>query len=96
MDIFVEGLLTGEETAHHLQNVFKFLLKNYQIEFFREISLKVTLLNEEKEDVELVDSITGQVYRVMDVNTHNFSLEQSHKKGPFLKLVVDNTHKIRE
>ncbi len=90
MDIILQGQHNGAELIDSLERVFKLFEENYNIMAFREIHVTVTLVDEEGELVELVDSETNQAYRIFEVYRNEFEL--SGKQGvPFLQLVVDNT-----
>jgi hypothetical protein len=62
----------------------------YHIGQFREIHLTVTLVDDQGEDVELVDTETSEAYRVFEV--YREGRGQPKVSGrPSLKLVIDNT-----
>jgi hypothetical protein len=91
MDIILQGEHSGEEAAQSLARVLALFKERYQIAGFREIHLIVTLMDDQGDDVELVDSESNQAYRIFEVYRQGHELEG--KKGtPILKLVVDNTH----
>lgn len=90
MDIIFQGKHNGQEAAESLANVLELFKERYHIHQFREIHLNVTLVDEQGEDVELVDSETDQAFRTFEVFREGYELD--HRRGiPQLKLVVDNT-----
>lgn len=91
MDIIFQGLHNTEEAAESLLSVLRLFRERYHIEQFREIHLAVTLVDEQGEDVELVDSDTSQVYRVFEVYRKGHELSTGRVNRPSLQLVVDNT-----
>lgn len=92
MDIVFQGKHSSEEAAESLLGVLRLFKERYQIGQFREIHLSVTLVDEQGDDVELVDSETAQAYRTFEVYRHGHELA-GIKGQPTLSLVVDNTHK---
>lgn len=93
MDVIFEGDHNTAEAAEQLMTVIRLFKERYQIGHFREMHLSLTLVDEEGEDVELVDSESGEVYRTFEVYRHGSELRASrhHKPHQRLKLVVDNT-----
>lgn len=90
MDIILQGDHSGEEAAQSLARILTLFKERYQIAGFREVHLMVTLVDEQGDDVELIDSETNQAYRIFEVYREGYELEG--KKGmPTLQLVVDNT-----
>lgn len=90
MDIILQGQHEGQEALESLERVLQLFKDRYSINGYREIHLTVTLLDEQGEEVELIDSDTHQPYRVFEV--YRAGYEFSGKKGvPMLQLVVDNT-----
>lgn len=90
MDIILQGQHTGNEAAESLERVLKLFQERYDIHEFREIHLTITLVDEQGDVVELVDSETNQAYRVFEVYREGHEL--TGKQGiPMLQLVVDNT-----
>lgn len=90
MEIIFKGQHDGLEAAESLQSIMQLFKDRYHINQFREMHLTVTLVDEQGDDVELVDSETAQAYRVFEVHRDGFELTRSHG-FPSLKLVVDNT-----
>lgn len=90
MDIIFQGMQNGDETAESLGRVIKLFQERYQIRKFREIRLSVTLVDEQGDDVELVDSETLEVYRTFEVHREHYELGR-RPSAPMLKLVIDNT-----
>jgi hypothetical protein len=95
MDIFFDGRQDGNDALQQLLSVFQLFKERYQITQFREIHLSVTLVDEEGEDVELVDTETAQVYRTFEVYGDSREL---HARKPHnrIRLVVDNTHRTNK
>jgi len=91
MDIIFQGMHNTEEVAENFLSVLRLFKDRYHIEQFREIHLTVTLVDEQGEDVELVDSDTAQVYRVFEVYRKGQELSTGRVTRASLKLVVDNT-----
>ena len=92
MDIILQGQHNSEEAVESLERVLKLFRERYQVDAFREIHLSVTLVDEQGDEVELVDSDSNQPYRVFEVYRHGYEL--NGRKGiPMLQLVVDNTNK---
>ncbi|HAT7071600.1 TPA: hypothetical protein JAN90_02170 [Legionella pneumophila] len=92
MDIILQGQHNAIETVESLERVLKLFKERYQVDGYREIHLTVTLVDEQGDEVELVDSETNQPYRIFEVYRKGYEL--AGRKGiPMLQLVVDNTHK---
>lgn len=92
MDIILQGQHDGHETVESLERVLTLFKERYQVDAYREIHLTVTLVDENGDEVELIDSESHQTYRVFEVYRQGYELEG--KKGiPMLQLVVDNTNK---
>lgn len=90
MDIILQGEHSGDEAAKSLERVLQLFKERYHIERFREIHLTVTLIDEQGDDVELVDSESNQAYRVFEVYRQGYELA-GRQGRPLLQLVVDNT-----
>ena len=90
MDIIFKGQHDSAEIMESLERVLNLFGERYNINDFREIHLTVTLVDQQGDEVELIDSETNQSYRTFEVYREGHEL--SGKKGaPFLQLVVDNT-----
>ena len=90
MDIILQGEHDGHETVESLERVLELFKQRYSIDGFREIHLTVTLVDEQGDDVELIDSAPNQPYRVIEVYREGYEL--TGRRGiPMLQLVVDNT-----
>lgn len=90
MDIILQGEHDAPETLESIERVLGLFKERYCIKGYREIHLTVTLVDEQGEEVELIDSDTHQPYRVFEVYRSGYEL--LGKKGvPKLRLVVDNT-----
>lgn len=92
MDIVFQGKHSSEEAVESLLGVLRLFKERYKIGQFREMHLTVTLVDEQGDDVELVDSETCQAYRTFEVYRHGHELEGRHGQ-PLLQLVVDNTRR---
>lgn len=90
MDIVFQGAHSSEELAKSLSKVLQLFKERYQIEHFREMHFTVTLVDDQGDDVELMDSETGYVYRFFEVYREEYEL-LGRKGKPLLKLVVNNT-----
>ncbi|KTC89390.1 hypothetical protein OQJ18_09585 [Fluoribacter dumoffii] len=90
MDIILQGEHSGEEAAKSLARVLELFKERYHIAAFREIHLTVTLMDEQGDDVELVDSESNQAYRIFEVYRKGYELN-GRKGTPVLQLIVDNT-----
>lgn len=91
MDIILQGQHTGDEMANNLIKALRLFKEHYHIEQFREIHLTLTLVDERGDEVELVDSDTAQVYRVIELCRSGYRLKAGHRVRPMLQLVIDNT-----
>jgi molecular chaperone GrpE (heat shock protein) len=90
MDIILQGQHDEHEALESLERVLQLFKERYSINGYSEIHLTVTLLDEQGEEVELVDTNTNQAYRVFEVYRAGYEL--SGRRGvPQLQLVVDNT-----
>lgn len=90
MDVLFEGGLDSDGASEHLASVIRLFRERYHITHFREMHLCMTLVDEEGEDVELIDSETSQVYRTFEVYRNGETLK-AQKMPRRLTLVVDNT-----
>ncbi len=91
MDIIFQGNHNSEEAAESLLDVLRLFKDRYKICQFREMHLTVTLVDEQGDDVELIDSETSQAYRTFEVYRKGYEFE-ARLGRPQLQLVVDNTH----
>ncbi|MCX7117169.1 MAG: hypothetical protein NTW94_04550 [Legionellales bacterium] len=90
MDIIFQGRHDGDEALESLQSVVRLFQERYKIGHFREMHLSVTLVDDQGEDVELIDSDTQEVYRIFEV--YRQGLPETRAEGrPRLKLVIDNS-----
>jgi hypothetical protein len=90
MDIILQGEHSGDEAAESLERVLHLFKDRYHIAGFREIHLTVTLIDEQGDDVELIDSESNQAYRTFEVYRQGYELD-GKKSLPSLQLVIDNT-----
>lgn len=94
MDIIFQGEHSSEEAAESFLSVLRLFKDRYHIEHFREMHLHVSLVDQQGNDIELVDSETAQVYRTFEVyHKEELAPAQRSSSAPKLKLVIDNTHK---
>lgn len=92
MDIVFDGAHDDAEAAEQLISVIRLFKDRYHIGHFREMHLSVTLVDDEGEDVELMDSETGEIYRTFEVYPSGDALRTSRRaQSHRLKLIVDNT-----
>ncbi len=90
MEIIFQGRHDSDEAIESLLSVIRLFKERYHIGQFREMHLSVTLVDEQGEDVELIDSETEQAYRTFEVCRDG--RKQTRVSGrPLLKLVIDNT-----
>lgn len=94
MEIILKGEHKGDEAAASIKKVLTLFSERYQVYSFTEIHFSVTLMDEEGEVVELIDSESNQVYRVFEVFRDGHELN-GRKGVPLLQLVVDNTGRNR-
>lgn len=93
MDVIFDGGHDTAEAAEQLMSVIRLFKERYQIGHFREMHLVLTLVDDDGEDVELVDSESGEIYRTFEVYRNGDELRASRhsRQNHRLKLVVDNT-----
>lgn len=90
MDIILKGQHSAKELVDSLENVLKLFKEQYQVSAYSEIHLSVTLIDDQNDTVELVDSESNQVFRSFEVYRSGYEL--TGRQGvPLLQLVVDNT-----
>lgn len=90
MEIIFQGNHDSTEAVERLMHVIQMFKERYHIHQFREIHLRLTLMDEHGDEVELIDSETQQAYRVFEVHQEKATL-QTRPIAPYLRLVVDNT-----
>lgn len=90
MDIILQGQHNGGEAVESLERVMQLFKERYNINEFREIHLTVTLVDDQGDIVELVDSESNQAYRTFEVYRKGYELTGTQGL-PMLQLVVDNT-----
>lgn len=90
MEIIFQGRHDSDEAAESLLSVIRLFKERYHIGQFREMHLSVTLVDEQGEDVELIDSETAEAFRVFEVYRQGHELTKASGR-PMLKLVIDNT-----
>ncbi len=92
MEIIFQGQHNTEDAKHSITEMLRLFKEKYNINHFREICLSVTLVDDQGNEVELVDSETNEAFRVFEVRQQPpmaSSLRLVEQKG--LQLVVDNT-----
>lgn len=90
MDIILQGQHNSDEAVESLERVLKLFKDRYHINAYNEIHLTVTLVDDQGDIVELVDSESNEAYRVFEVYREGYELAGRHGI-PLLQLVVDNT-----
>lgn len=90
MDIILQGQHNDKELLESVKNVLGLFKERYHIHDFTEIHLTVTMVDEQGDVVELVDSESNQAYRTFEVYRQGYELNGRHGL-PALQLVVDNT-----
>ena len=90
MDIIFNGEHDSNEAGEYLMSVLRLFRERYHVGHFKEMHLSVTLLDDQGEIVELVDTKTEQVYRTFEVCRSGDEL-RTNRPSHQLKLVVDNT-----
>lgn len=93
MDIILKGPHKADEAVASLARVLGLFKERYGITDFNEIHLELTLLDNQGDVVELVDSDTNQAYRIFEVYRSGYEL-QGRQGLPKLQLVVDNTKSV--
>jgi hypothetical protein len=93
MEIIFHGQQDWEKTQESLMGIIKMLHEQYHIQQLREIHLNLTLVDEQGFDVELFDTETDQVFRVLEVFRNNQEYLKVKQIKP-LSLVVDNTKNL--
>lgn len=91
MDIIFDGQHDSHEASEHLVSVIQLFQERYKISHFREMRLYMTLVDDEGEDVELIDTETSQVYRTFEVLRSGEELRAGKRPHQRLRLIVDNT-----
>lgn len=94
MDIILQGQHNPDEAVESLERVLQLFKERYQINGYREIHLTVTLVDEQGDEIELVDSETSQPYRIFEVYRKGYELK-GRQGIPMLQLVVDNTKQLK-
>lgn len=90
MEIIFQGRQDSEEALESLTSIIQLFKERYHIGHFREMHLSVTLVDDEGEDVELIDTDTQQAYRTFEVLSKHQKITRGSGR-PSLKLVIDNT-----
>lgn len=92
MDIIVHGEQSTEEAIQTIAKVLRMFKERYQIGGYKEMHLNVVLLDEQRDEVELMDSQTKQIYRIFEVLPQGPVLSTGRRVYPQLRLVVDNSY----
>lgn len=90
MEIIFQGKHDSAEAIESLEGIIQLFKKRYKINKFREMHLSFTLVDENGDDVELIDSETQKAYRVFEVQREGYEL-RGRRGNPALKLVIDNS-----
>lgn len=90
MEVIIQGQQSSEQVVESLLSIVRMFSEHYGIEHFRQVHLSMTLVDNQGDDIELVDSQTQEVFRVFEISKPNNEPRLIHAK-PYLKLVVDNT-----
>lgn len=92
MQVIFTGEQNSQEVVESLLSMVRLFKDRYGINNFRELKLSMVLMDEQGDDVELVDSRTGEVFRVFEVYKSGEAIKpiSSIHSSP-LQLVVDNT-----
>ena len=92
MDIIFQGNHSSQEAVESLLSIIRLFEERYGIEHFREMQLKMTLVDEQGDDVELVDNETAEIFRIFEIYKSEEEEKCIHlnQQSP-LRLVVDNT-----
>lgn len=97
MDIRFHGKHDTDEAIESMASIFKLFRERYGIADFNQMNIRLTLLNDRHEEVELIDAQTNEVLGYFEVH------KTAPKNGPVkevpvkevrqghLRLVVDNT-----
>lgn len=88
MEITIQGDQNPQEAMECLAGLIALFHERYGVNYFREISLNVALLDETGSKVELVDPITDEAYEFIEVYQSDPTPAPCK---PHLRLVVDNT-----
>lgn len=96
MDIIFHGIYVSEEAAESFLSVLRLLKERYKIERFNDVHLSMVLLDQSGNEVELVDTDTGEAYRRFEIYRgqkapSKTTVSHGTEKSP-LHLVIDNTH----
>lgn len=91
MDVYFRDRQASEEVAESIISIFKMFRERYGIESFREIQLSMTLVDGQGDDVELIDSVTNEVFKMFEVIKAGDEPKLCRSQKPGLRLVVDNT-----
>ncbi len=89
MEIIFHGKHDSDEAVANLASIIRLFKDRYHIEQFREMHLSLTLVDDEGQDVELIDSDTEQAYRLLEVVCGTQKVARTQAR-PALKLVIDN------
>ena len=90
MDVIFSGEHDNKEMMQQLASIIAVFQERYNIKHFKEIHLSMTLLDDQHEEVELIDTETLQVYRLFEVH-RNQAILKPNDYTPYLRLVIDNT-----
>ena len=93
MEIIFHGQQQWQELQDNISSLIAMLHDKYHINSLREINLSITLMDKEGFEVELMDTVTNDTYRVIEVYRDHMHYQTVRHASP-LTLVVDNTKEI--
>jgi len=86
MDILFHGEHAHSDIAAAIENVINLLHDRWHVQSFKDLHVSLVLVDESGFEIELIDSVTQQDLRVMNIYKHDHSYVQQ-RKFPQLKLV---------
>ena len=91
MKVVFQGDHSTEQAAEGLLGILKLFKERYGIKHFRKMRLNITLMDDEGEDVELVDTNSSEVLEVFEICKADKIPHPRRCKRPKLRLIIDNT-----
>lgn len=91
MEVYFRDKQQANDVAEGIMSILKMFSERYGIEDFREIQLSMTLVDSQGDDVELIDSVTNEVFKVFEVVKAGEEPKLCRSQKPQLRLVVDNS-----
>lgn len=95
MKIIFKGDLANSEAADGFYSIMNLFKDRYGIDFFRGMTVTMTMLDSDGEEVELVDAETCQVFDLFEISKAGHIRQRSSQEKEGIRLVVDNTKKNR-